>query len=87
LGVAGVGIVLSPLFERDVRYGTPIEAPTSEAMMSGLDAIFRPIAGLGETGGFWESRPRRGQLQLDFPVIIFDRAGVPASAPHGNDHL
>jgi hypothetical protein len=26
--------------DRDATYGTPMEAPSSEAMMSGLDAMF-----------------------------------------------
>jgi hypothetical protein len=29
-----------PLFDREAKYGTPIEAPTSEAMMSGFEAIY-----------------------------------------------
>jgi hypothetical protein len=29
------------LLDRDATYGTPIEAPSSEAMMSGLEAMFR----------------------------------------------
>jgi hypothetical protein len=38
-GDVRVVVTPSPLFDREAKYGTPIEAPTSEAMMSGLEAM------------------------------------------------
>jgi hypothetical protein len=42
-GAAALGVVeaLSPLFDCDAKYGTPIDAPTSEAIMSGFEAMAR----------------------------------------------
>lgn len=35
-------VELLPLFDCEAKYGTPIEAPIKEAMMSGLDAMLLP---------------------------------------------
>src|SRR5258705_6614096 len=66
----------------DVRYGTPTDAPTRVAMMSGRDAMQQPCS--------W---PLRGRPRADPPVsqtpatVFFDAKSKSAPPPNPNDHL
>ena len=56
----------SPLLDRDAKYGTPIEAPSREAMISGLEAII-------------VSRPWEGEASAEPLLSVPGSAGA---SPH-----
>lgn len=70
-----------PFVECEATYGTPIEAPSSEAMMTGREAMARRVRGAvgRRTGGEFD--------WWSLPLSYFDVEGAPAWLPDRSDGL
>jgi hypothetical protein len=77
-GDATVASPLAAFFVCDVTYGTPIEAPISEAMISGFDAML---------DSQHHTHLAVGQRPPDFAIVIHRRHVHSLPPLHENDRL